>query len=121
MIAYRQRGFVNVYAFIINGVAAGLLLFYAQLIRFIPHIELSRNVNLLAYAIAVFAGMATSVGHVRYRGYTLHLLGWFGGIALATRQVLAVAACGSTVTRPHAFLTAIFRRTTQQGPVAGSR
>ncbi|HTJ78210.1 MAG TPA: exopolysaccharide biosynthesis polyprenyl glycosylphosphotransferase [Rariglobus sp.] len=93
MIAYRQRGFVNVYAFIATGVSVGLLLFYAQLIRFLPHIALSSSVNLLAYCLAVVVGMTASMGHVRQRGYTLHILGWFGGIALAFRQVLFVAAC----------------------------
>lgn len=93
MIAYRQRGLVNVYAFMANAVAVGLLLLYAQLIRFTPGIELSPAVNLLPYCLAVFVGMAASMGHVRARGYTLHILGGFGSMALALRQVCFVAAC----------------------------
>lgn len=93
MIAYRQRGFVNVYAFMINGVAVAFLLFYAQSIQFLPNLKLVPNINLVAYCIAVMVGMALSTGHVRHRGYTLHLMGWFGGAGLAARQVLFVAAC----------------------------
>ncbi len=93
MIAYRQRGFINVYAFAINGMAVGLLLVYAQLIKLTPVITLSPGVNLLAYCLAVFVGMSASIGHIRSRGYTLHGIGWFGGMALAMRQVFFVAAC----------------------------
>lgn len=93
MLAYRQRGLINVYAFIANFVAVALLLVYGQLIPYIPGIELSKNVNLLPYCLAVFVGMAASIGHIRARGYTLHILGWIGGMALALRQVFFVAAC----------------------------
>jgi len=93
MIAYRQRGFVNVYAVMVNILAVGFLLFYAQSVRFLPHLSLIPDINLMAYCIAVFVGMAASIGDVRQRGYTLHLLGWFGGAGLAVRQVLFVAAC----------------------------
>jgi exopolysaccharide biosynthesis polyprenyl glycosylphosphotransferase len=92
MIAYRQRGFVNVYAFMVNGMAVAFLLFYAQLVLW-KFPESLVPVNLLAYCIAVFVGMAASIGDVRQRGYTLHLLGWFGGAGLAARQVFYVAAC----------------------------
>ncbi len=92
MIAYRQRGFVNVYAFIINGMAVAFLLFYAQVVLW-KYPESLAPVNLLAYCIAVFVGMAASIGDVRQKGYTLHLLGWFGGGGLAARQVFYVAAC----------------------------
>lgn len=92
MIAYRQRGFVNVYAFMINGMAVAFLLFYAQVVLW-KYPESLVPVNLLAYCIAVFVGMAASIGDVRQKGYTLHLLGWFGGGGLAARQVLYVAAC----------------------------
>ena len=93
MIAYRQRGFINAYAFAINGMAVGLLLGYSQLIKLTPAITLSPGVSLTAYCLAVFVGMAASIGHIRSRGYTLNSIGWFGGMALAIRQVVFVAAC----------------------------
>ena len=93
MLAYRQRGLINVYAFIANFLAVGLLLVYGQLIPYIPGLSLSETVNLLPYCLAVFVGMAASIGHVRARGYTLHILGWIGGMSLALRQVFFVAAC----------------------------
>ena len=93
MLAYRQRGLINVYAFIANFLAVGLLLVYGQLIPYIPGLNLSETVNLLPYCLAVFVGMAASIGHVRARGYTLHILGWIGGMSLALRQVFFVAAC----------------------------
>lgn len=93
MLAYRQRGLVNVYAFLANLVAVIMLLVFAQLTRFIPRIALLPEVNLLPYCLAVLVGMGASMGHVRARGYTLHILGGFGGMALALRQVAFVAAC----------------------------
>lgn len=92
MIAYRQRGFVNVYAFMVNGMAVAFLLFYAQLVLWkFPNSLVP--VNLLAYCIAVFVGMVASIGDVRQKGYTLHLLGWFGCAGLAARQTFYVSAC----------------------------
>jgi exopolysaccharide biosynthesis polyprenyl glycosylphosphotransferase len=93
MLANRQRGLVNVYAFIANLVAVVLLLAYGQLTPYTPGIKLSENVNLLPYCLAVFVGMTASIGHMRARGYTLHILGGFGGMALALRQSAFVAAC----------------------------
>lgn len=93
MLAYRQRGLINVYAFIVNFVAVGLLLVHGQMSSFTPGIVLLEDVNLLPYCLAVMVGMAASIGHVRARGYTLHILGAFGGVALAMRQVFFVSAC----------------------------
>ena len=93
MIAYRQRGLINVYAFISNGVAVGYLLLYSEIYRYAPGGGLAPTVNLLTYCLAVFVGMSASIGHIRQRGYVLHIIGWFGGLALAARQVLFVAAC----------------------------
>ncbi len=93
MIAYRQRGLINVYAFAATGVAIGFMLFYAELFRYMVDGGLSKRVNLLAYCLAVFVGMSASIGYLRHRGYSLHILGWFGGMALAARQAVLVAAC----------------------------
>jgi exopolysaccharide biosynthesis polyprenyl glycosylphosphotransferase len=93
MLANRQRGLVNVYAFIATLVATLALLAYAQMIGFVPGVRLSEKVNLLPYGLAVVVGMSASIGYVRAQGYTLHILGWFGGMALALRQVFFVAAC----------------------------
>lgn len=94
MLAYRQRGLVNVYAFMANLTAVGLLLAYGHLIHFVPlGVDLSDGVNLIPYCLAVFVGMAGTLGHVRVKGYTLHILGVFGGMSLALRQVFFVAAC----------------------------
>lgn len=93
MLVYRQRGLVNVHAVLANLVAVGLLLVYGQMIRFMPGMALSENVNLLPYCLAVAVGMAATIGHVRERGYTLHILGVFGSMSLALRQVFFVAAC----------------------------
>lgn len=93
MLAYRQRGLVNVYAAVANLLAVFLLLVYGEISAYLPVIALAPEVNLLPYALAVLVGMAASIGHIRARGYTLHILGVFGGMSLALRQVAFVAAC----------------------------
>ncbi|MFA6962076.1 MAG: exopolysaccharide biosynthesis polyprenyl glycosylphosphotransferase [Opitutaceae bacterium] len=93
MIAYRQRGLVNVHAFLANFAAILLLLVYAQSSIWLPWVSLSDELNLLPYCLAVFIGMGISMRHIRAKGYTLHILSWFDGIELGLRQTFMVAAC----------------------------
>ena len=93
MIANRQRGLVNVYAFIATMAAVGLLLVLGQLANRIPGLSIDPSLNLLPYCMVVFAGMAMGFGEIRDCGYNLHLLGWFGGLSLAIKQVFYVSAC----------------------------
>ncbi len=93
MIANRQQGLVNAYAFIAALIAVAFLLIYKALCESTPWIRLSAPENLTPYCMAVFVGMMISVGRIRKRGYSLHLMGWFEGTNLALRQVFHVSGC----------------------------
>ena len=93
MINYRQRGFANLYAFFATGIAVGLLPLYAALLPSLAYVDLSDNVELLPYCVAVFVGMTASSGHLRRRHSRLHALGSWESIGIAFRQMLYVAAC----------------------------
>ena len=93
MIAYRQRGLVNVYALLINAVSVALMPMFAVTLPLFPHIDLRASVNLLPYCMAVFIGMVATNGMVRQLGQSLHILTWPGAMGLAARQTFYVAAC----------------------------
>ncbi|MCS6245619.1 MAG: hypothetical protein H2172_17440 [Opitutus sp.] len=93
MIANRQQGLVNAYAVIAALIAVFFLLVYSGLVGYLPWIHLSPPERLVPYCVAVFVGMLISMSGLRKRGYNLHLMGRFGGISLALRQVLHVSAC----------------------------
>ena len=93
MIAYRQRGLVNVYAVLATGLSVALMPAFAIALPLFPPIDLSTKINLLPYCMAVFIGMFASNGFIREKGQSLHILGWAGAIGLAARQTFYVGAC----------------------------
>lgn len=93
MITYRQRGLANVYAVFVNLAAVALLPVYASLLPSIAYVQLSENVELFPYCVAVFIGMAASSGHLRRKHSRLHELGNWASLGIALRQMLYVAAC----------------------------
>jgi exopolysaccharide biosynthesis polyprenyl glycosylphosphotransferase len=107
MIAYRQRGLVNVHAFIAIGVSVALLpIFAAALpglrpitlaVKGLPTVELKDTVNLLPYIVAVFLGMAMSTGLVRRQTQALHLLTFWESLGLAFQQTAYVAGAVFTL------------------------
>ncbi len=97
MIAYRQRGLVNVYAIITNAVAVTVLTVFAAAVPLLPGLDLNRSVNLLPYCLAVFIGMAASNGIVRDLGPSLHVLRFSEAFGLALRQTFYVGVCVFTL------------------------
>jgi len=97
MIAYRQRGLVNVYAIITNAVSVTVLLVFAAAVPSLKVLDLNRSVDLLPYCLAVFIGMAASNGLVRELGPSLHMLRLSDAFVLALRQTFYVAACVFTL------------------------
>lgn len=93
MITYRQRGLANVYAVFANAAAVGLMPLYAALLPSLAYVELSKDVRLLPYCIAVFVGMTASSGQIRRKHARLHALGGWAALGIALRQMLYVAAC----------------------------
>lgn len=92
MITYRQRGLANAYAVFANVVAVALLPTYAALLPSLTYVELSSDVKLLPYGVAVFLGMAGSSRHIRRNHNRLHALSKWAALGIAFRQMLYVAA-----------------------------
>jgi exopolysaccharide biosynthesis polyprenyl glycosylphosphotransferase len=107
MIAYRQRGLVNLHAFIAMGASVSLLAVFkaalpalfplTEAVPGLPRVELKESVNLTPYLLAVLIGMAAGGGGVRRMAQSLHLLSGWEALALALRQTAYVAACVFTL------------------------
>lgn len=93
MIAYRQRGLVTLYAFVVNGLAVGALLLWREAVLLFPFIDLRPSVNFSLYGMAVFVGMTASSTYMRRFAHSLHALSVSDAAAMAFRQVLLVAGC----------------------------
>ena len=92
MFAYRQRGLVTLHGAAVCGFITALLPLYAQLVPLLPRVQLSDEIELLPYTVAVFLAMMASAGSIRRQGASLIILGWAGAFALAARQIMVVAA-----------------------------
>jgi exopolysaccharide biosynthesis polyprenyl glycosylphosphotransferase len=107
MIAYRQRGLINVHTFLAIGASVALMVLFkavlpwlfpiTEAVRGLPKVQLAASVNLTPYLLAVFVGMAASGGHLRRMTQSLHLLNFWEALGLALRQNFLVAACVFTV------------------------
>lgn len=93
MIAYRQRGFVNFYTFVISGFTLGLLFAYAAALPWLPWVGLSDNVNLFSYALAVLVGILLSNRALRPVAHRLHMLHGSETVSLGFQQAAYVGAC----------------------------
>lgn len=92
MLAYRQRGLVNLHAIVVGCVMTALLPIYAEFIRLYDVVTIESSVQLAPYILAVFFAMMSSTRAVRERAGSLHILGVTGALALAIRQLAYVAA-----------------------------
>ncbi len=92
MISTRARGLANLHA---GATTMGVSIFfwvYAELImRYVPYVRLSREVNLLPYFLCVVAGMAISRRELTALATRFHLLDTGDAARLAARQVALVA------------------------------
>ncbi len=93
MIAYRQRGFVNFYTVVTAFFTVGLLLGYAEVLPWIPWVDLSKNVNLLSYALAALVGLVVAGRAMRPYAHRLHALHGSETLSLGFTQAAYVGAC----------------------------
>ena len=96
MIAYRQRGFGNLYALFVTSASVALMPLYASVLPLLHLdgiVEFNHNANIPPYVLTVLIGMMASNGYIREHSAALHSMGWGGAIALAARQTLYVTAC----------------------------
>ncbi|MEI6861598.1 MAG: exopolysaccharide biosynthesis polyprenyl glycosylphosphotransferase [Verrucomicrobiota bacterium] len=103
MIAYRQRGLVNVHAFLAIGVSVALMPIFivalpglfpiTEAIPFLPKVGLVSSVDPWPLMLAVAFAMAASSPLVRRTGHALHLLNFWEALGLALQQSAYVAGC----------------------------
>ncbi len=93
MIAHRQRGFINFYTFLIGVVAIALFLVFAAALPWIPRIELSPQLNLTPYILAIAVGVLASSRAFRYFSHNLPSLHGSQALSLAFQQTAYVGAC----------------------------
>lgn len=93
MIAHRQRGFINFYTFLIGVVAIALFLVFAAALPWIPRIELSPQLNLTPYLLAVAVGVLASSRIFRQFAHNLSSLHGSQALSLAVQQTAYVGGC----------------------------
>mgnify|MGYP001404510386 CR=1 FL=1 len=93
MIAYRQRGFIHFYQIFIGITALALLLAYETVLPWIPRIDLSKNVNLMPYGLAVIVGILIGGRSFRLYRHRLHALHGSEAWSLGFQQAAYVGAC----------------------------
>lgn len=88
MITTRARGLANLHVGVTTLAVAAFFAVYAEFImRFVPIVRLSREVNLLPYFACVFAGMLLSSRVLVRMGGAFHGMDVNGAARLAARQV----------------------------------
>jgi exopolysaccharide biosynthesis polyprenyl glycosylphosphotransferase len=88
MITNRARGLVNLHAGLTTLAISVFFWVYAELImRYVPVVRLSREVNLLPYFLCVVGGMALSRRELSRQAARFHLLDLGGAARLAALQV----------------------------------
>jgi exopolysaccharide biosynthesis polyprenyl glycosylphosphotransferase len=92
MITTRARGLANLHAATATLCVGIFFWVYAEFImRYVPLVRLSREVNLLPYFLCVVGAMALSRRELTGRSMRFHLLDWGDAAALAARQVALMA------------------------------
>lgn len=88
MITTRARGLANLHAGVTTLCVAVFFWVYAEVImRYVPFVHLTRQVNLLPYFLCVVGGMVLATRGLSQHVARLHRLDWMDGVRLATRQV----------------------------------
>lgn len=90
MFVQRLRGLVNLHSAASTAVALLLLVAYANILRYLPRIELSVDINLTPYLLCVFIGMVVSTRFVHDLAGSFHRLNWAQAGWLASRQIAMV-------------------------------
>ncbi len=93
MITYRLRGLVTAYGLFTLAAASLLFLALAEAVDLVPFLDLSENLNLMPYVLAVVVGMLVSGRTMAVEAQRLHRLQLLDAMTLAFRQTLIVAAC----------------------------
>ena len=92
MITNRHRGLVRIYGVAIILVVAVFFWVYAEFIlRYVPVVKLTREVNLLPYFLCVVIGMLAASGRIRQVQARLTRLSAVEAAGLATAQVALIA------------------------------
>lgn len=91
MFVQRLRGLVNLHVAATTAVALLLLFTYASLIRYVPRVDLSPDLNLAPYLLCVLVGMILSARYVHQLAGSFHRLTWANAAWLAARQITMVA------------------------------
>ena len=87
MITTRARGLANLHAGVTTLFVAIFFWIYAEIImRYVPFVRLSREVNLLPYFLCVVGGMALAARELRQLAARFHLLGIGDAARLAGKQ-----------------------------------
>src|SRR5687768_6685192 len=92
MITTRARGLANLHAGVTTLCVAVFFWVYAELIlRYVPIVRLTRQVNLLPYFVCVVGAMALSTRDLARLASRFHRLDWVDAARLAGKQVLLMA------------------------------
>lgn len=93
MITTRARGLANLHAGVSTlGVAVFFWVYAEFIMRYVPVVRLSREVNLLPYFLCVVGGMLLAVRDVRQLAARFHVLELGDAVRLAGKQVGLMAA-----------------------------
>ena len=90
MISQRQRGFLNIYSFIVTTMAVVLILLFERSLPFIPEISILDQVDLFPYGVAIFLGMLAS-SKCLWSGELLQKISLYRTLMLSLQQVGFVA------------------------------
>ncbi len=92
MLTNRHRGLVRLHGAAVVLIVALFFWFYAEFImRFVPVVRLSREVNLLPYFLCVLLGLLAGGGRLRAVEAHLTRLSGLAAVGLATTQIFYVA------------------------------
>jgi exopolysaccharide biosynthesis polyprenyl glycosylphosphotransferase len=88
MITTRARGLANLHVGVTTLCVGAFFWFYAEFIlRYVPVVRLTRQVNLLPYFLCVVGAMALSMRDLSKLAARFHRLDWVDAARLAARQV----------------------------------
>ena len=93
MIAHRQRGFLNFYTILVGLFSVALFLGFAELLPWLPRIELLPNLNLTPYVLAILVGVLASSRLLRHFGPKLHDMHGSQALSLAFQQSAYIGGC----------------------------
>lgn len=91
MISYRLRGLIQLHVAATTFVATGYFLILALGVRYVPYLDLSTDVNLIAYAAPILIAIALSGRFWTPIGARFHVISWPDAAGVASRQILFVS------------------------------